>query len=523
MKKMKSMIAMIMALIMILGMSATAFAATKDTATITVKDNESTTTAAQLTYVQVIAPDPTTLTGWAFVNGAGEYYVKAFEAKDIKDADDNVLASAEQVAIAMLIKATTPTDELADELENTPEEIAKLPSALKDVAAAGAAQMDDALSQVGAKCTFSDDEVSANVINVDAAGVYAIKASELGYTYKTMAAYVGFGVVDNNEYPSLLDATVITKKSPTSITKTVSDADAATQIDDTVTYVITAYVPYIDVNATDKTFKITDQIDGAEYDFDSITAYMEGDDTNYATDETVDENIVVPTGYDDAFEIDLKDLVDATNSNANKLITVTYQAKITEVETHNTATAHISDTVSSGDSEELYTGNITLTKTNEDGSVALKDAEFTLTVSGSDTALTFVERQPSQEKDDQGNFIEDQKTRYYTYDAEGTVTTLVTGENGKLMVEGLNVGDYHFTETKAPKGYTINEDGVDATLTVTDKATDIFTQTAEIKDTKLLALPSTGGIGTTIFTIAGCGIMIAAAVFFFASRKKEEE
>ena len=39
-------------------------------------------------------------------------------------------------------------------------------------------------------------------------------------------------------------------------------------------------------------------------------------------------------------------------------------------------------------------------------------------------------------------------------------------------------------------------------------------------NTKLSALPSTGGIGTTIFTIAGCAIMIAAAGFFFASRKK---
>ena len=42
----------------------------------------------------------------------------------------------------------------------------------------------------------------------------------------------------------------------------------------------------------------------------------------------------------------------------------------------------------------------------------------------------------------------------------------------------------------------------------------------KLNDTKLHALPSTGGIGTTIFTIAGCLIMIAAAGLFFASRKK---
>ena len=42
-------------------------------------------------------------------------------------------------------------------------------------------------------------------------------------------------------------------------------------------------------------------------------------------------------------------------------------------------------------------------------------------------------------------------------------------------------------------------------------------------DTKLSALPSTGGIGTTIFTVGGCVIMIAAAYMFFVSRRKEEQ
>ena len=41
-------------------------------------------------------------------------------------------------------------------------------------------------------------------------------------------------------------------------------------------------------------------------------------------------------------------------------------------------------------------------------------------------------------------------------------------------------------------------------------------------DTKLTALPlpGTGGMGTTLFTIAGCVIMISAAGLFFATRKK---
>ena len=41
-----------------------------------------------------------------------------------------------------------------------------------------------------------------------------------------------------------------------------------------------------------------------------------------------------------------------------------------------------------------------------------------------------------------------------------------------------------------------------------------------VEDTKVSSLPETGGMGTTLFTIAGCVIMISAAGLFFATRKK---
>lgn len=71
---------------------------------------------------------------------------------------------------------------------------------------------------------------------------------------------------------------------------------------------------------------------------------------------------------------------------------------------------------------------------------------------------------------------------------------------------------------------------VETTTTITEEADggtaakviEVATgdETGSIPNTKLASLPSTGGIGTTIFTIGGCAIMIIAAALFFASRRR---
>ena len=101
---------------------------------------------------------------------------------------------------------------------------------------------------------------------------------------------------------------------------------------------------------------------------------------------------------------------------------------------------------------------------------------------------------------------------------EGATTTLVATK-GTLKVTGLDEGTYEFKETKAPTGYKVNSDNKAFTITASEAA-EVTVNAGEFVNTKLSALPSTGGIGTTIFTIAGCVIMIAAAGLFFASRKK---
>ena len=179
------------------------------------------------------------------------------------------------------------------------------------------------------------------------------------------------------------------------------------------------------------------------------------------------------------------------------------------------------------DKVDLYKGNITLTKTNdyktEDEKVLLAGAGFEVRKdSERSTALNFKETVEGEYlyveapiTDGEGNVI--------------TTTEIVTNTNGTVKIKGLDVGTYYFKEITAPKGYSVRQDSVNATLEVTAEngkdgvASKVLTATTEMKDTKLNSLPSTGGMGTYLFTIIGVVVMAGAAGAFFISRRKGSE
>lgn len=126
-------------------------------------------------------------------------------------------------------------------------------------------------------------------------------------------------------------------------------------------------------------------------------------------------------------------------------------------------------------------------------------------------------------------------------------TIVDVDENGIAKLPGLADGTYHVTESKVPAGYNKIDDfdivvkwtaptteelakGTDAKCTWTAKVgdTELALDTADITLFKLTVennagaeLPSTGGIGTTIFYIVGGLLLVGAAVMLVTKKRVE--
>lgn len=107
-------------------------------------------------------------------------------------------------------------------------------------------------------------------------------------------------------------------------------------------------------------------------------------------------------------------------------------------------------------------------------------------------------------------------------DEEQNATTTLVATNGTLKVTGLDEGSYEFKETKAPTGYKVNSENKAFTITA-DETDEVTVDAGNFVNTKLSSLPSTGGMGTYLFTIIGVVVMAGAAGAFFISRRKGSE
>lgn len=84
MKKMRKIFAVLLTLAMVLGMSMTTFAA-GSSATITLNNLDD---AESLKMIQIIKPNPSTSSGWEFINGAEAAFTTAIPGKNAQSIGD---------------------------------------------------------------------------------------------------------------------------------------------------------------------------------------------------------------------------------------------------------------------------------------------------------------------------------------------------------------------------------------------------------------------------------------------------
>lgn len=114
-------------------------------------------------------------------------------------------------------------------------------------------------------------------------------------------------------------------------------------------------------------------------------------------------------------------------------------------------------------------------------------------------------------------------------DDQKYATVFETPDKGNFVIAGLDADTYYLEEIKAPDGYNRLKEPVNVvitaniasgkTVTATITYNETATGTVRIENQTGVELPSTGGIGTTVFYVIG-GLLMGVAVVLLVTRKK---
>ena len=160
-----------------------------------------------------------------------------------------------------------------------------------------------------------------------------------------------------------------------------------------------------------------------------------------------------------------------------------------------------------------YVYMITINKVDANGNTPLAGAEFVLRKGNETDGYKYLKYTAATE-----TALAD--VEWVTDIKDATVYT--TDANGSAIISGIAEGTYELVEIKAPEGYNLLSAPV--TVTVPTLAGEGQGQnhdnvTIIVENSTGSELPSTGGIGTTIFYIVG-GVLMVAAIVLFATKKR---
>ena len=516
MKRMKKIMALMLAAIMMMAMSVTAFAAEGATGTLTLTVNVKTTSPAQDLKGQTIN------------------LYKLFDVTESKSGEttnyaytvntENGYKDAIKSALGTSFTGTTDEEYAAAvlALKNTVQKFAN------DFTATA---LTSKLSATATSNKITESKTSYDFTGLDA-GYYLV--------YVTGSKEIQSSLVTVDETTN----TVNLKTEAPSITKTADKATA--EIGQVVTYTVTGAIP--DTTGYEKyVYKIHDTLStGLDFvknangdaldNANEVNVTIAFKDTSVAAAGTAPTTATLSGDGNRTMALDLSAWVRDNQTNKGKEFTIIYYAKVNknaEVTNNNKASLEYGnnprDTTTTTPSEaKTNTYPLDINKIKNGTEEKLAGAKFRLYSSEADAKANDESKAIKVSPvvaGVAGNYVVDPAST--TTEFESVKSIEEKGYN--LHINGLEAKDYWLVETQAPEGFnkltdpikvTITKDG-DTNWTVKKNDTAEDDKIIDVENSTGSLLPCTGGRGAIVFAVIAALLVFGVAVSFIRDKRKE--
>ena len=527
MKRMKKIMAVLLAAIMTMAMAVTAFAeeGTSGTNTLTVNVKTGEGVPTQTLKDQTI------------------YLYKLFDVTESGTTGSKNYAYTVNTAVGYKDVLVAALNNSAITASSTDEEIA---NAVRNIGNSDTKEVQDFANAFTTKALTKSPKLDATTDSGKLGDVTSYKFTGLD------AGYYLVYVTGGKEIQSSLvtvdaDTTKVNLKSETPSIEKKADKETVS-IGQVVKYTVTGVIP--DTTGYDSyVYKIHDELsNGLDFVNDENGTALGEDATTVnvtvafgegATDaSTAPTTATLDSTNKKKMSLDLSAWVKANQTNKGKEFTVTYYAKVNAnavVTEKNSATLEYGNkpgetTTTTPSEAKTPTYPLDILKIKTGTNEKLAGAKFRLYSSEADAKANDESKAINVSPvvaGVAGNYVVDPASTTTEFESVASID----GKNYNLRVNGLAEGTYYLVETQAPAGYnkltapieikiakstdtdvnnwTISKDGT----AENDKIIDIANSTGSL-------LPSTGGMGTIIFAVIAAILVLGVAVSFIRDKRK---